>query len=69
LTVSLDPGDCCAGAAPEILAPLYDGLTGLDRFSSSAPGLVADLAVALPAPIAGGKVYTFTLRPGLGSVR
>ena len=65
LTVSLDPGDCCAGAAPEILAPLYDGLTGLDRFSSSAPGLVADLAVALPAPIAGGKVYTFTLRPGL----
>lgn len=44
---------------------LYDGLTGLDRLSSSTPGLVADLAVALPTPTAGGRVYTFTLRPGL----
>ena len=50
---------------PEILAVLYDGLTGFDRLSSSTPSLVADLAVALPTPTAGGRVYTFTLRPGL----
>jgi ABC-type transport system substrate-binding protein/DNA-binding SARP family transcriptional activator/sugar lactone lactonase YvrE len=61
---SLDPADCCV-IPPEIPAVLYDGLTGFDRLSSSAPSLVADLAVALPAPTAGGTVYTFTLRPDL----
>jgi peptide/nickel transport system substrate-binding protein len=61
---SLDPGACCV-IPPEIPAVLYDGLTGLERLGSSAPGVVADLAVALPSPTAGGRVYTFTLRPGL----
>jgi peptide/nickel transport system substrate-binding protein len=63
--VSLDPGACCAAAGPEPLSILYDGLTAFDRFSSSTPSVVADLAVALPNPTAGGKVYTFRLRPGL----
>ena len=61
---SLDPGACCV-VPPEIPAVLYDGLTGFDRLSSGTPGLVADLAVALPSPTAGGRVYTFTLRRGL----
>ena len=63
-TASLDPGACCV-IPPEIPAVLYDGLTGFDRLGSSAPSLVADLAVALPSPTAEGRVYTFTLRPGL----
>ena len=62
---ALDPGACCANAAPELLTLLYDGLTGLDRLSSGAPSLVADLALALPTPTASGRVYTLTLRPGL----
>ena len=49
----------------EITSLLYDGLTGIDRSSATAPGLVADLAVALPMPTADGTVYTFTLRPGV----
>ena len=61
---SLDPGACCV-VPPEIPAVLYDGLTGFDRLSSGTPSLVADLAVALPTPTAGGRVYTFTLRRGL----
>lgn len=61
---SLDPGACCTTPS-EIMSLLYDGLTGIDRSSSTGPGLVADLAVALPAPTAGGTVYSFALRPGL----
>jgi ABC-type transport system substrate-binding protein/DNA-binding SARP family transcriptional activator len=64
LVESVDPGDCCVTPS-EITSLLYDGLTGIDRSSPTAPGVVADLALALPAPTAGGKVYTFILRPGL----
>jgi ABC-type transport system substrate-binding protein len=61
---SLDPAACCV-YPPELLAILYDGLTGFERTGSSTSGLVADLAVALPRPTDGGRTYTFTLRPGL----
>jgi ABC-type transport system substrate-binding protein/DNA-binding SARP family transcriptional activator len=61
---SLDPGACCATPSA-ITSLLYDGLPGIDRSTSAMPGLVADLAVGLPAPTGDGRVYTFTLRPGL----
>ena len=61
---SVDPGACCVTPS-EITSLLYDGLTGIDRSSATAPGVVADLALALPVPTAGGTVYSFILRPGL----
>lgn len=61
---SLDPGGCCV-TPWTIMSLLYDGLTGFERSGVSAPPLVADLAVALPAPTADGTIHTFRVRPGL----
>ena len=61
---SLDPNACCV-TPPALMGLLYDGLTAPDRTGATPQALVADLAVALPAPASGGTVYTFRLRPGL----
>jgi YVTN family beta-propeller protein len=49
-----------------MLAMLYDGLVAQRRTGGTAGlTLVPDLAMTLPEPTQGRKVYTFTLRPGV----
>src|SRR5262249_39341740 len=50
----------------QVAALAYDGLTGFRRVGGDAGfQLVPDLAVSLPAPSAGGRSYSFPLRPGI----
>jgi peptide/nickel transport system substrate-binding protein len=61
---SVDPTQ--SGTGIGALATAYDGLTNLRHVGGSAgTQLVPDLAVALPLPTAGGRSYTFRLRPGI----
>jgi extracellular solute-binding protein (family 5) len=50
----------------QMLSVTNDGLVGYRR-AGGPPGdtLVPDLATALPAPVDGGRTYTFHLRPGI----
>ncbi len=63
---SIDPA-----AAEELFPPTLIGMTndGLVTFKhvdgSDGNELVPDLAVSLPAPTDGGRIYTFKLRPGI----
>src|SRR5262249_23293027 len=61
-----DPALTYGGLDVPALATAYDGLVALRR-SGGAQGvsLVPDLSTRLPVPTAGGKTYTFTLRPGI----
>jgi YVTN family beta-propeller protein len=63
---SIDPALGYPEVPPNFYAPMYDTLVTVQRESGSAGrDLVADLALAIPTPLDGGKTYTFTLRPGL----
>jgi YVTN family beta-propeller protein len=62
--ISTDPA--ASDANTKVLPLTNDGLTGFRRVGGSAgTSLVPDLAVSLPAPSAGGRSYTFQLRPGI----
>jgi len=67
LPVSIDPvlRDYDADQGP-ILTLTNDGLVGYKQVGgNSGSELVADLAISLPRPTAGGITYTFRLRPGI----
>jgi YVTN family beta-propeller protein len=63
---SIDPAVQTEALPFQFARLAYDGLVALQ----AAPGpeglrLVPDLAIALPAPTAGGRLYTFQLRSGI----
>ena len=60
----INPNECC-DVPPNVRMLAYDGLLGYSKSPSSVDTLVPDLALAVPAPQAGGRIYTFRLRPGL----
>jgi YVTN family beta-propeller protein len=64
--LSIDPQIDYELPPAQFLGLVHDGLVGYDR-TTGAEGLrlVPDLALALPAPAAGGRTYAFRLRPGL----
>jgi YVTN family beta-propeller protein len=64
---TFDPATSPGGSfGPVFSEATYDTLVTYQRASGSGGlQLVPDLALALPAPSAGGTVYTFVLRPGL----
>jgi len=73
LIAQLSPHDqttdpAAAGQLPiwQMLSVTNDGLVGYRRTGEPAGDtLVPDLATALPAPVDGGRTYTFRLRPGI----
>ena len=63
---TIDPQINYTGQYWQLFAVVYDGLVGFRRVAG--PGgleLVGDLADAVPAPIEGGLLYNFHLRPGV----
>ncbi|MFZ1879832.1 MAG: BTAD domain-containing putative transcriptional regulator [Gaiellaceae bacterium] len=63
---SIDPAVQTEALSFQFARLAYDGLVALE----AAPGpeglrLVPDLAISLPAPTAGGRLYTFQLRSGI----
>jgi YVTN family beta-propeller protein len=63
---TFDPATTSSFSYPQQLAGgAYDTLVTFQAGGSEGLQLVPDLALALPAPSAGGTVYTFVLRPGL----
>jgi YVTN family beta-propeller protein len=66
LITTMDPALVYLPAEVQANALTNDGLTGFRRMGGSAGNrLVPDLAVSLPAPTNGGRVYTFQVRPGI----
>jgi YVTN family beta-propeller protein len=73
LIAQLSPHDQATDPAAAWMPPIWqmlsvtnDGLVGYRRTGGSAGDtLVPDLATALPAPMDGGRTYTFHLRPGI----
>ena len=62
----LDPSTSYNAAGYELLGLANDGLTGFRRQGGGGgAALVANLAVALPAPSDGGRRYAFRLRRGI----
>ena len=63
---SLDPALSYPNVTPWLTEATYDTLVTFQRTGGSGGlQLVPDLALAIPAPQAGGTEYTFVLRPGL----
>jgi YVTN family beta-propeller protein len=63
---TIDPALSYPDIPPFFTEATYDTLVTFQRTGGSAGlQLVPDLALALPAPQAGGTQYTFVLRPGL----
>ena len=63
---TIDPALSYPDLPPSFTEATYDTLVTFQRTGGSAGlQLVPDLALALPAPQAGGTQYTFVLRPGL----
>ncbi len=63
---SIDPGMGYPTVPPVFYEATYDTLVTFQRVGGSGGlQLVPDLALAIPAPQAGGTEYTFVLRPGL----
>lgn len=65
---SIDPAASTSWnvAAPQLLGITNDGLVSLNHVAGpEGTRLVPNLAVALPRPLAGGRRYTFRLRPGI----
>jgi YVTN family beta-propeller protein len=63
---TIDPAIAGDGLAWSILTITNDGLVAYQRTGGIAGAtIVADLAMAVPAPSDGGLTYTFQLRPGL----
>jgi YVTN family beta-propeller protein len=73
LIAQLSPHDQATDPAAAWMPPIWqmlsvtsDGLVGYRRTGGPAGHtLVPDLATALPAPVDGGRTYTFHLRPGI----
>jgi YVTN family beta-propeller protein len=73
LIALLSPHDQATDPAAAWMPPIWqmlsvtnDGLVGYRRTGGAAGNtLVPDLATALPAPVDGGRTYTFHLRPGI----
>ncbi len=73
LIAQLSPHDQATDPAAAYTIPVWqmlsvtnDGLVGYRRTGGPAgDALVPDLATALPAPVDGGRTYTFHLRPGI----
>ena len=62
----IDPALSYPSVPPFFTDDIYDTLVTFQRTGGSGGAqLVPDLALALPAPQAGGTQYTFVLRPGL----
>ena len=61
---SISPYTCCDAPAA-FRASSYDSLLAFSRAPGSANTLVPDLALQIPRPEAGGRVYRFRLRAGL----
>ena len=63
---TIDPALAATATSSNVATTVYDGLTAVRRVGGSAGSqLVPDLAVALPQPIRGGKMYRFRLRRGI----
>ena len=63
---TIDPALSYPNMPPAFTEASYDTLVTFQRVGGSGGlQLVPDLALALPAPQAGGTLYTFVLRPGL----
>jgi YVTN family beta-propeller protein len=63
---SVDPAVAYSAEAWAILMMTNDGLVGFRRVGGiEGVQVVPDLATALPMPTAGGRTYTFRLRPGV----
>ncbi len=63
---TIDPGLGYPTVPPNFFEATYDTLVTFQRVGGSRGlQLVPDLALAIPAPQAGGTEYTFVLRPGL----
>jgi YVTN family beta-propeller protein len=63
---TIDPGLGYPTVPPNFYEATYDTLVTFQRAGGSGGfQLVPDLALAIPAPQAGGTQYTFVLRPGL----
>jgi peptide/nickel transport system substrate-binding protein len=60
----INPEQCC-DVPPNVRMLSYDGLLGYSKAPGSPDTLVPDLALAVPSPQEGGRIYTFRLRPGL----
>ena len=64
--LSIDPQIEYELPPAQFLGLVHDGLVAYDRTTGSEGlRLVPDLALALPAPAAGGRTYAFRLRPEL----
>jgi YVTN family beta-propeller protein len=63
---SIDPAIASLATSWSVLIVTNDGLTGFERVGGSEGArVVPDLAVSLPVATAGGRTYTFRLRPGI----
>ena len=62
---SIDATVTCDPSAFRVLHLLGDGLVGFEPIGGTNPGLVADLATAIPTPSSDGRTYTFELRRGI----
>ena len=63
---TIDPAFYNAAANPQFTGLAYDALVGFQQ-SPGAAGLrlVPDLALSIPTPTDGGRVYAFRIRPGI----
>ena len=63
---SLDPRFLTSLQAPQLRGMTNDGLLTFDHVGGSdGVRLVPDIALSVPAPAAGARSYSFTLRPGI----
>jgi YVTN family beta-propeller protein len=63
---SIDPALAYTPPSWSVLALAHDGLTAFRRVGGAEGSrIVPDLALSVPEPAAGGRAYTFRLRPGL----
>jgi YVTN family beta-propeller protein len=63
---SLDPGNPGSAAGIEALYMTGDGLVAFNRVGSAqGTQVVPDLATSVPNPTDGGRIYAFSLRPGI----
>jgi streptogramin lyase len=63
---SVDPAFYNGASTPQFIGLAYDGLVTFEHTDgSSGLRLVPDLATSIPSPAAGGRNYTFRIRPGI----
>ena len=63
---SIDPAVAYGVDSWDVLSTTNDGLVAFEKVGGpNGSTIVPDLAVAIPRPTDGGKIYTFQLRPGI----